>query len=225
MKMRGRKNRRGVTQFLPEHMQSEQERNARPKLVRPPFWNEPARDPTPGFAGDAARIGRAGSDIQTIKEILDANHRAIATCADLLNKSQPSARGKIEVRWHTSAAGGATPVVVQWDVDAQVDEPKMRRLGRSGLMRRCNSRGHFADNLEETKVLVGRLEFLLTKREEILRALTNLAQWRGRAERSHRDFARIEEKKPFADIEEQISENRRKRDSEKQEEGPSDHDF
>jgi len=178
------------------------------KAEQPSFIRKAKRDANVVVEHYADQITTSRRGLDMMREMLLENHNAILSCADLLNRSQPPMAGKIEVRWWKSDGGDMTrPVVVQWGSNGRT-----KYISYKGLRRKCNSRGKFELNLEQTKNLLTALEELLTAREYVLKKLKSLAQAMTKTERHYAALLDFNERGWFDETYKQIAENNRNDD-------------
>jgi len=215
-----------MTQLPPDHPKTKRpnrykksKKQPTDKVVKPSYIHEPSRDADGGFRRDAYRIANARHDLDRMELMLRDNHHAILMCAELLNVSQPPMSGKIEVRWWKKDGDDMTrPVVVQWGVNGLT-----RPIPWKGLRLKCNSRGKFKINIEQTMRLLGALEELLTAREFMLKKLKYLTQERKKAERYHATLVDYKKRDQFNVISQQIAENERNATKERNQDSLSTH--
>ena len=141
----------------------------RSKHTKFPMSDENTRDGDLGIPGNELRIKELLNACNLYAEMLRANHEAISRIAFILNKSQPPAPGKIEVRmW-----GSGGKYLREARVTMYGNKPKPEKIPATGLAKRASKTSSFQRNYDDTCLLLNYLEQLLGSRELLKKYMNN----------------------------------------------------
>jgi hypothetical protein len=130
-----------------------------------PMSEMDTRDPKLGIDGDTIRIHELLLNAQAFEQMIRLNHEAIAHITFILNKSQPASPGKIEIRWWKNGGRPGRDNIAEPIVTMFSDGRKPLKIKPTGLVGRASSSAGFKHNYDDTRLLLGYLEDLLSSRE------------------------------------------------------------